>query len=122
MNDTPPEGKPPSWQSTIIALALIGLVGAIFIVVFEKEGTDAALKIWAAIGTVVGVMTGAIPTYFFGQKTATVLKQESDRAHKSAAVEREKRDAAEEKAKVVLGVADETTVDKAKKIRADLFD
>jgi hypothetical protein len=114
-------GKPPSWQSTIIALALIGLVGAIFIIVFEKEGTDAALKVWAAIGTVVGVLTGAIPTYFFGQKAAAVVKEESKRAHATVDQERQKRDEAEAKTQVVLGIADQSAVEKATQLRPDLF-
>jgi Na+/glutamate symporter len=114
-------GNPPSWQSTIIALALIALVGAIFIVVFAKEGADAALKVWAAIGTVVGVLAGAIPTYFFGQKATTAAKEESQRAHTTADEERQKRDEAEAKARVVLGIADQSAVEKAAELRPDLF-
>jgi ribosomal protein L9 len=118
----------PSWQSTVIALALIALVGGIFIVVFEKEGTGEALKVWGALGTLVGVLVGAVPTYFFGQQAAAVAKEASKTAQETVEEERQKRQEAEEsardaelKAKTVLAVADSTTVAKAREIRGDLF-
>jgi Na+/glutamate symporter len=125
----------PSWQSTIIALALIALAGGIFIVVFEKEGTSSALKVWAALGTIVGVLAGAIPTYFFGQQTvaaakegtkvakdaADAAKEESERAHQAAAKDRANRELAEKQARVVLSVADPNTIQKALAIDEDLL-
>jgi len=65
-----------SWKSTFIALALIALVAAMFIAVFYSAGIDAALKAWAAVGTIVGVITGAIPTYFFGRATTASLRDQ----------------------------------------------
>jgi hypothetical protein len=62
-------------------------VGGIFIVVFEKEGTDEALKVWGALGTLIGVLVGAIPTYFFGQQAAAAAKEETKRVHEAAANE-----------------------------------
>jgi SpoVK/Ycf46/Vps4 family AAA+-type ATPase len=70
----------PSWQSTLVALAFMALVGGIFVIVFEKDGIDEALKAWAALGTLVGVLIGAIPTYFFGQQATAVAKEENKRA------------------------------------------
>jgi len=118
----------PSWQSTIIALALIALAGGIFIVVFEKEGIDSGLKVWAVLGTLVGVITGAVPTYFFGQQATAAAREDSRQAHKTADEEKVKRDKAEEQAKVaetqakvVLGFADKEAMDKALKLRPDIF-
>ena len=118
----------PSWQSTIIALALIALAGGIFIVVFEKEGIDSGLKVWAVLGTLVGVITGAVPTYFFGQQATASAREDSRQAHKTADEEKVKRDKAEEQAKVaetqakvVLGFADKEAMDKALKLRPDIF-
>ena len=75
-NPTPAPGpNPPSWQSTVIAIALMTLIGGIFIVVFLKSGTDAALKVWAVLGTLIGVLTGAIPTYFFQQGNVQAAQQ-----------------------------------------------
>jgi uncharacterized membrane-anchored protein YhcB (DUF1043 family) len=47
-------------------------VGAVFITVYQKGGIDDGLKAWGAVGTVVGVLIGSIPAYFFHQ----VAKQE----------------------------------------------
>lgn len=136
----------PSWQSTLIAIALMALVGGIFIVVFEKEGTGEALKVWGALGTIIGVLVGAVPAYFFGQKAATVAAQGSkealDQAHDdskklhsalelaqdAASKARDKQEeaeqrtrAAESKARTVLAVADEETVGKALSLNNDLL-
>jgi hypothetical protein len=51
----------PSWPSAIVAVAVIALVGLMF---WKAVDTDFA-KVWAGVGTVVGVVTGAIPSYFF---------------------------------------------------------
>ena len=61
------EMQGPSWPSTVIGLGFIALVGAIFLGVFYKSGMDPALKAWGAIGTLAGILTGAIPTYFFAR-------------------------------------------------------
>jgi multidrug resistance efflux pump len=53
-------------QAFVIALAFIVLVGIIFSVTMNKmPTTDDFLKVWAAVGPIVGVVTGLIPTYFF---------------------------------------------------------
>ena len=57
-----------SWQSTVIALGFLVFTGfALWIA--ADHGFSA---IWAGVGTIVGVLTGAIPSYFF--------KQQSDKA------------------------------------------
>lgn len=129
----------PSWQSTIIALALIALVGGIFMVVYIRDGIADALKAWGVLGTLVGVLVGAIPAYFFGQQTAAAARSESKTAKEVAgeekrkreeaedeatAVERrevERREAAEAKSKALLAAADPDTLERAKTMRGDLF-
>jgi hypothetical protein len=55
-----------SWQPFAIALAFIALVGIIFVVTMNRmSNVDDFLKIWAAVGPIVGVVTGLVPTYFF---------------------------------------------------------
>lgn len=51
----------PSWPSAVVAIALIALVGVMF---WRAADADFA-TIWAGVGTVVGVLTGAVPSYFF---------------------------------------------------------
>jgi hypothetical protein len=55
----------PSWQSTLIALAVIALVGVMFWRITSGIDADSFAKAWAGVGTIVGVITGAIPSYFF---------------------------------------------------------
>ena len=57
-----------SWQSTVIALGFIAFAGFALWVAADHNFS----AIWAGVGTIVGVLTGAIPSYFF--------KQQSDKA------------------------------------------
>jgi hypothetical protein len=72
------------WPAATVAIAFLGFVAAIFLSVYYRDGVDAALKVWGAIGTVVGVLTGAIPSYFFrraaqmAQRNANALKRAAD--------------------------------------------
>jgi hypothetical protein len=60
------EGGQTKWQPVIIALAFIALVAILFIFTMNRmSNTDDFLKVWAAVGPIVGVVTGLIPTYFF---------------------------------------------------------
>lgn len=111
----------PSWQSTVIAALLIGLAGAIFLVVYVKSGIDDALKAWAAIGTIGGVITGAVPAYFFGQQRAALAEEAAKQAQSQLGTERERRDRAEEKAQLVLGHADPELVSTLQASHPKLF-
>ena len=65
------------WPAAVVAVAFLGFVGAIFLAVYYHDGIDGALKAWSAIGTVVGVISGAIPSYFFHQ-TAQAAQQDAN--------------------------------------------
>jgi hypothetical protein len=56
----------PSWPSAVVAVFLIGLVGLMF---YEAVNHD-FVKIWAGAGSIVGVLVGAVPSYFFHQQAA----------------------------------------------------
>jgi len=74
------------WPAAVVAVAFLAFLAAVFLVVFYRDGIDGALKVWAALGTVVGVITGAIPSYFFhraaqsAQRDADALKMAADSA------------------------------------------
>jgi hypothetical protein len=73
--------KNTDWAAVIVALAFIGLVALLFITTMqEMSQTDDFLKVWAAVGPIVGVVTGLIPTYFF----QNMAKDSSDRAETNA--------------------------------------
>lgn len=63
----------PSWQSTVIAFGFIAFASfGLWLAVTSGNFST----VWAGLGTVVGVLTGAIPAYFF--------KQQADRQSKKA--------------------------------------
>jgi hypothetical protein len=70
----------------MVAVAFLAFIGSIFLSVYYRDGVDAALKVWGALGTVVGVVGGAIPSYFFhqsaqaAQRDANALKLAADNA------------------------------------------
>jgi len=74
------------WPAATVAIAFLAFVAAIFLTVFFRDGIDGAMKAWSAIGTIVGVLTGAIPSYFFhrtaqaAQRDASALKAAADAA------------------------------------------
>jgi Na+/glutamate symporter len=110
----------PSWQSTVVGVAFIAAVTAIFIVVVAKDGIDAGLKAWAAIGTVVGVITGVVPTYFFSKSAASTAQQSAKSAHDELDQERRRRADAEQKVLTLLNI-DPTLKTQAQAKRPDLF-
>jgi ammonia channel protein AmtB len=110
-----------SWQSTVIAALIIGLAGAVFLVVDIRSGIDDALKAWAAIGTIGGVITGVIPAYFFGQQRAQAAENQAQVAMKTADEERAKRDNAESLAKLALGNLPAQVTQQLQNDHPDLF-
>ena len=65
----------------VIALAFIVLLGFIFFVTMrEMSTTDDFLKVWAAVGPIVGVVTGLIPSYFFHNMADTASKRAEEMA------------------------------------------
>jgi hypothetical protein len=51
--------------SVIIGIALITLIGAIMIAAVIRFDIDAVLKMWGALGTLLGLVVGTMGTYFF---------------------------------------------------------
>lgn len=97
---------PTNKQATLVAVCFIVLVGTITVTALEVYEVDAFLKVWAVVGTLVGVVTGAIPSFFFAVSTG------------KAQAERGK---AEEKVQTVLGVSSPEAVAQAANLRPDLF-
>jgi hypothetical protein len=64
----------PSWPSALVAVAIVALVGLMFYLAVYHDFD----KIWAGAGTIVGVVTGAIPAYFFRQQAQQAQQQASD--------------------------------------------
>ena len=83
----------PSWPLAIVALGFLAFVAVLFLIPYYRDGIDVALEVWSAIGTVVGVLIGAVPAYYFGkvardaQKNAQALRMAAD----DATIEKAKR-------------------------------
>jgi hypothetical protein len=97
---------PTNRQSTLVAVCFIILVGAITVTALAVYKVDEFLKVWAVVGTLVGVVTGAIPSFFFAV---------------SAGKAQAERGKAEEKVQTVLGVSPSEAIAEAAELRPDLF-
>jgi hypothetical protein len=53
------------WPSAAVAVAVIALLGGIAITAIGKYPVDQFLQVWASLGPLLGVVTGAIATFFF---------------------------------------------------------
>jgi hypothetical protein len=71
------------WPAVVVAVAFLVVVGAILVSVVFHDGVDGGLKIWGGIGALVGVIAGAIPSYFFHQEA--VAQQRNANALRLAA-------------------------------------
>lgn len=54
----------PSWESTVMGLGFLALVGFALWLAVNHNFT----AIWSGVGSIVGVVTGSIPSYFFHQQ------------------------------------------------------
>ncbi len=63
------------WGSVVVAVALILMVAGIMIVALVRFSVDGALKMWGGLGTIVGLMTGVMGTYFFTQRVQAEKEQ-----------------------------------------------
>jgi len=51
--------------SLVVAVSLIVLVGVLMLAAIIKYPANDVLRIWAGLGTLVGLITGSMATYFF---------------------------------------------------------
>jgi hypothetical protein len=85
MDQPPAPPQPNAAQSTIIAVALIALVGVMFWRATGKTADkDLFATVWAGTGTIVGVVAGAVPSFFF-RAQATAEKARADTERRRAA-------------------------------------
>jgi hypothetical protein len=114
------------WPATVVALGFLGVVGLVLWQALPDSSTvDDFLKVWAGVGTLVGVVTGAIPSFFFktqaeGATQRAAAAQDVARASEQAAREavEEKREA-DEKART-LAHATEDLLDAMKASRSQV--
>ncbi len=101
---------PTAKQSTWIATVLVILLGAIVVCALLVYPVDAFLKVWAVLGTLVGVVTGAIPGFFFASS-----------AQRRASEAQQGQRTTQDKVETLMGLADPSMVEAARDVRPDLF-
>jgi len=74
-----------SWASAFVAGMLLLILGAIMVsAIWKYNSVDEALKIWASMGTLVGLATGVIATYFFTRETMKTEKRAAKKSEQRA--------------------------------------
>jgi ammonia channel protein AmtB len=75
------------WPSAVVAVAIIALIGALGITAIDTyESVDDALKIFAALSGVIGVVTGAFVAYFFTKEQVVQATERADALQERSAV------------------------------------
>jgi hypothetical protein len=72
------------WPSAVVATALLATIAAIAIAAIVRYSVDDALKVWSALGTLVGVVTGAFVTYFFTRGAVQHARRAAESANTRA--------------------------------------
>jgi hypothetical protein len=67
------------WPAAVVAIGFLGLIGFMFW--RATEGDFQA--VWAGVGSIVGVATGAIPSFFF-RSDAQNAREDARKAHMRA--------------------------------------
>jgi hypothetical protein len=64
------------WAAAVVALGILVLIGAMSVTAIIRYDTvEEALKIWAAVTGLLGVVTGAVVAYFFTRGTVETARQ-----------------------------------------------
>lgn len=91
---------------TIVAVGILALVGTIAVsAIFRYDTVDDALKFWSALSGLIGVVTGALVTYFFtretvqaAQQAATALQDTTQQAQQQATQAQQQANQAQQQA------------------------
>jgi hypothetical protein len=89
------------WPSTVVAIAIVAAVSAISIAAINHYGSvDDALKFWSALSGLVGIVTGAMVTYFFARGSVQAAQSATQTAQSAASSATSAKDVQAERALV----------------------
>lgn len=78
---------PTMWPSAVVASVILILIGAITVTAIREYDTvEDALKIWAALSALIGVVTGAFVAYFFTKDQVIQANERADEQSNKARV------------------------------------
>lgn len=103
-----------SYGPILIGLAYLGLV--VFIIIFcadQSDGFDNYSKYWGLFGTLIGVATGAMPSFFF--------KSQADKASETAAQATETADKAARRAEIYAQRVNPADAERIRDEHSELF-
>ena len=73
------------WPSTAVALGMLAIIGVAGVsAIWRYDTIDDALKIWAVLGTLIGVVSGAFVAYFFTKDQVGEAQGRADKASEKA--------------------------------------
>jgi len=104
----------PTWRSVVVGIAYLAVV--VFIIIFcatQADSFDEYSQYWGLFATIVGVVTGAVPSFFFHSQAQAAEQRASeaqDQARKAAA-----------RAETLAGMAPPEVVAAARATRPDAF-
>jgi hypothetical protein len=76
------------WPSAAVAIAILALIGAVTIAaIFRYPTLDEALQIWQAMAALIGLVTGAIVTYFFTRSAVETAQAQARNAVQMATLQ-----------------------------------
>ena len=88
-----PSNRNIDWPAALIAIAFIGLVLGISMTAIIKYGTvDDALRWWDGLSAFVGLLTGAVGTFFFTRGQVNAAEQQRTQAQEQVNQERTRAD------------------------------
>ena len=77
-----------SWPSALVASIRILAVATIVVVAIFRYEPDDVLRIWSALDILVGVIGGAVATYFFSSRATEAEKRTTEAVKAQVAAER----------------------------------
>ncbi len=84
-----PANRNIDWPAAAVAVAIVGLLGAISIAAIIKYGTvEDALKWWTGLSAIAGILTGAATTFFFTRGEVNTTREQLNQAQTQATEER----------------------------------
>jgi hypothetical protein len=78
------------WPESAVAVALVLLIAAVSVTGIARYPVEEFLKIWAALTGLVGIITGAIVTYFFTRASLDQAERKVTDTEKKLEDERER--------------------------------
>lgn len=68
------------WPAAVVAVAILVIIGILMTVALVRHKFEDSLKLWGAMGSLLGVITGMAGTYFFTRDQIVQAERQADRA------------------------------------------